>query len=265
MFAVERINILKNYLRERGRLDVHSMSEMLGVSEVTVRRDLEKLEAEGFLTRMHGGAMLRENAEPATGFEELSDEDKKREADREEIARVAFLMIADGDVIMLVNGPIARRVAQLLGERSNVTVLTNDLDIALEVSAQGGNRAMLLGGAPDPDSRAVFGGLAQANVQKFFVAKLFFEADGLGEELQVTVSSQEKADLIKEAISCAQEKILLCEASRFARNAFYRLGPLSVATKVITNTRMPDEYKSRIFAMDIQLFTSINAFEGGQD
>ena len=265
MFAVERINILKNYLRERGRLDVHSMSEMLGVSEVTVRRDLEKLEAEGFLTRMHGGAMLKENTESTIGFEELSAEDKKREVDREEIARVAFLMIADGDVIMLANGPIARRIAQRLGERVNVTVLTNDVDISLEVSAQGGNHAVLLGGKPDPDSRAVFGGLAQANMQKFFVGKLFFEADGLGEELQVTVSSQDKADLIREALACAPEKILLCEASRFAHNAFYRLGPLTIATKVVTNTSLPDEYKSRIFAMDIQLFTSVNAFEGGQD
>jgi DeoR/GlpR family transcriptional regulator of sugar metabolism len=232
---------------------------------VTVRRDLEKLEAEGFLTRMHGGAMLRENAEAATRLEELSDADKKQEAEREEIARVAFLMIADGDVIMLANGPMARRIAQMLAERRSVTVLTNDLDIALEVSAQAANRAVLLGGTPDPDSRAVFGGLAQANVQKFFVGKLFFEADGLGEELQVTVSSQEKADLIREALACAPEKILLCEASRFARNAFYRLGPLAIATKVVTNTSLSDEYKSRIFAMDIQLFTSVNAFEGGRD
>jgi DeoR/GlpR family transcriptional regulator of sugar metabolism len=146
-----------------------------------------------------------------------------------------------------------------------VTVLTNDLDIALEVSAQAANRAVLLGGTPDPDSRAVFGGLAQANMQKFFVGKLFFEADGLGEELQVTVSSQEKADLIREALACAPEKILLCEVSRFERNAFYRLGPLTIATKVVTNTSLSDEHKSRIFAMDIQLFTSVNAFEGGRN
>jgi DeoR family transcriptional regulator, fructose operon transcriptional repressor len=265
MFAVERINILKNYLRERGKLDVHSMSEMLGVSEVTVRRDLEKLEAEGFLTRMHGGAMLREEREPGEERAELSADEKKEEADRDEIARVAFLMIADGDVIMLGSGEIGRRIGRKLAERSNVTVLTNDIEVALEVSAQAGNRSVLLGGSPDPERRAVFGGLAQANIQKFFVSKLFFEADGLGEQLQITVSSQEKADLVREALACADEKILLCEASRFSRNAFYRLGPLSLATKVVTNTSVPEECKSRIFAMDIQLFTSVNAFEGGED
>jgi DeoR family transcriptional regulator, fructose operon transcriptional repressor len=262
MFAVERINILKSYLRERGKLDVHSMSELLNVSEVTVRRDLEKLEAEGFLTRMHGGAIIKDD-EGSPRAPELSAESAKEEEDREEIARVAFLMVKDGDVIMLTNGPIARRIARKLSERGNVTVLTNDIDVALEVSSQAGNRTVLLGGSPDPECRALFGGLAQSNVQKFFVNKLFFEADGVSEQLQLTVSSQEKAALIKETLACAEDKIILCEAARFSRNAFYRLGPLSIANKVITNTSLAESYKARIFAEDIQLFTSVNAFEGG--
>jgi DeoR/GlpR family transcriptional regulator of sugar metabolism len=262
MFAVERINIIKNYLRERGKLDVHSISEMLGVSEVTVRRDLEKLEAEGFLTRMHGGAMLREDAPAQADSPALTEDEKREETNREEIARIAILMIEDGDVIMLVNGPIARLVAAMLSERDNVTVLTNDIDVAIEVSGQAGNRAVLLGGSPDPESRAVFGNVAQANLQKFFVSKLFLEADGVSEQLQLTVSSQEKAALIKEAIACAEGKVVLCESSRFGRNAFFRLGPISLATKVITDTNAPAAFKSKAFEMDIQLFTSVNAFEG---
>lgn len=265
MFAVERINIVKSYLRERGKLDVHTMSEMLGVSEVTVRRDLEKLEAEGFLTRMHGGAMLKAGGLGPERPEELSEEERRAEEDRDEIARVALLMVEDGDVIMLVNGPVARRLARALAERSNVTVLTNDLDAALEVSGQAGNRAVLLGGSPDPESRAVFGSMAQANIQKFFVSKLFIEADGVSEQLQLTVSSQEKAALIKEALACSEQKIVLCEASRFGRNAFYRLGALGIASKVITNTSAPEAFKSRVFESDIQLFTSVNAFEGGRN
>jgi len=261
MFAVERINILKSYLRERGKLDVHSMSEMLSVSEVTVRRDLEKLEAEGFLTRLHGGAIIR-GAEDAESFVR-DPESEKEEGDREEIARVAYLMVQDGDVLMLTNGPIALRLARKLAGRAGVTVLTNDIDVALEIAGQSGNRSVLLGGSPDPESRALFGSLAQANVQAFFVNKIFVEADGVSEQLQLTVSSQEKAALIKEALACAADKIILCEASRFSRTAFFRLGPLSLARKVVTNTSIPAAFKSRIFEMDIQLFTSVNAFEGG--
>lgn len=265
MFAVERINIVKSYLRERGRLDVHSMSEMLAVSEVTVRRDLEKLEAEGFLTRMHGGAILNAEGAGASPSEGLSEGEREAEADRDEIARIALLMIEDGDVIMLVDGPVARRIARSLTERGNVTVLTNDIDAALEVSSQAGNRAVLLGGSPDPEGRAVFGSLAQANIQKFFVSKLFIEADGVSEQLQLTVSSQEKAALIKEALACAEQKIVLFEASRYGRNAFFRLGALSLATKVVTNTSAAEVLKSRAFESGVQLYTSVNAFEGGRE
>jgi DeoR family transcriptional regulator, fructose operon transcriptional repressor len=262
MFAVERLNILKSYLREQGKLDVHSMSELLSVSEVTVRRDLEKLEAEGFLTRMHGGAIIKAEDGPPPSLD-LGPEHAKEEAEREEIARVAFLMVVDGDVLMLTNGPIALRLARKLAQRTSVTVLTNDIQVALEVSGQAGNRSVLLGGSPDLESRALFGSLAQSNVQAFFVNKIFVEVDGIGEQLQLSVSSQEKAALIKDALSCAEDKIVLCEASRFARNAFYRLGPLSIAGKVVTNTSVSESFKSRIFALDIQLFTSVNAFEGG--
>ena len=265
MFAVERINILKSYLRERGKLDVHSMSELLSVSEVTVRRDLEKLEAAGFLSRMHGGAIIKDEEQPPSFLSpDVNPEFAKEESDREEIARVAFLMIKDNDVLMLMNGPIAFRLARKLAQRANVTVLTNDIQVALQVSSQAGNRSVLLGGSPDLESRALFGSLAQANVQAFFVNKIFVEVDGIGEQLQLTVSSQEKAALIKEALACAEEKIVLCEASRFAHNAFYRLGSLSIVKKVITNTSIPASFKSRIFAMDIQLYTSVNAFESGE-
>jgi DeoR family transcriptional regulator, fructose operon transcriptional repressor len=265
MFAVERINIMRSYLRERGKLDVHTMSEMLGVSEVTVRRDLEKLEIEGFLTRMHGGAMLNDDERGLDPSEGLTEEERKVEANRDEIARIALLLIEDGDVIMLADGPIARRIARTLSERSNVTVLTNDIEASIEVSGQAGNRAVLLGGSPDPESRAVFGSLAQANIQKFYVSKLFIEADGVSESLQLTVSNQEKAALIKEALACAETKVVLCEASRFGHNAFYRLGALSLATKVITNTSAPEDFKARAFEMDVQLYTSVNAFEGGRN
>jgi len=130
MFAVERINILKSYLRERGKLDVHSMSELLSVSEVTVRRDLEKLETEGFLTRMHGGAIIKGKEKPAPSPGQ-GPEYAKEELDREEIARVAFLMVKDNDVIMLMNGPIALCLARMLEKRVNVTVLTNDIQVVI--------------------------------------------------------------------------------------------------------------------------------------
>jgi len=261
VFALERTNIIRSYLREHGKLDVHSISEMLNVSEVTVRRDLERLDKEGFLRRLHGGAILIDPEEKAES-PPSTEADRRQRDEREEIARIALLMIKDGDVIMLTDGPIARVVARRLSERSGVTVLTNDIRAALEVAGQAANKSVLLGGSPDAASSALYGSLAEANVQKFFVNKLFVEVDGVSEQLQMTVASQEKAALVREAMACAEEKVVLCEAGFFSHNAFFRLGPLSLAGKVVTNTSVDERFKTRIFALDLQLFTSIDAFEG---
>lgn len=261
MFASERIKIIKSYIRENKRLDVHSISGLLDVSEVTIRRDLEKLESEGFLTRVHGGAILSEE-EDGLKTALPPGEDRERE-DREEIARIASLMIGDGDVVLILNGPTSFHLARRLAERGNLTVLTNDIAVALEVGSQTSNKSVLVGGNLDMEHRALFGSLALSNLQKFCVSKLFWEADGMSENLQLTVSSQEKADLVREACLTADQRIILCPAGNFSRNAFFRLGTLSRNDTVITNTRIPDRIKSAMFAAEIRLFTSVSAFEGG--
>jgi DeoR/GlpR family transcriptional regulator of sugar metabolism len=262
MFAAERMNIIKKYLREHGKLDVHSASEMFNVSEVTVRRDLEKLEEAGFLIRQHGGAVLKVPDERPAGLEP-GESDMEARGEGEEIAHVAAMMVKDGDFLFLMNGPLNLRIARRLAERSGVTVLTNDVAIALEVGRQTANKAVLLGGSVNVADRAVFGSLALANIQNFCVKKLFIEIDGVNDRLQLTVSSQEKAALIQAALACADERIVLAGADRFSRNAFFRLGDIGMANKVITSARIPERFKAMIFESNIPLFTSIDAFEGG--
>lgn len=257
MFAQERLNIIKSYLRERGKLDVHGISVMLGVSEVTIRRDLEKLEAEGFLRRTHGGALLAGPEEAALADAPVDPE----QGARDDLARVASWLVEDQDVVFLVDSPACTAMVPCLRARTGLTVLTNSLAIAREVSNQSGNRVVLLGGNLDPVSQAVYGNLAQQNLRKFHVRRMFVEADGISEELLVTLGSEAKADLVHEALDCADELVLLCPASRFARKSFYRLGPVSLARCLVTNPCLDDLYKTRLFASGLQLFTTVNAFE----
>ena len=266
MFATERLNIIKSYLREHQRLDVHTVSELLNVSEVTIRRDLEKLESEGFLTRIHGGAVPVQSDAPAFGSGGAVAPDDREDPvrhEQDEIARVASLMIHDGDVVALLNGGICQRLARRLGEKSGLTVLTNDILVAMEISGQSANKAVLLGGTIDRDERAVFGSLTLANLRNYYVNHLFVEIDGVSEQLQLTVRSQEKADLIRESMGCADQTIAVCLAASFGKNAFFRMGAAATVRKIITSPHVPDEYKARLFGAGIQVFTSVNAFEGG--
>lgn len=263
MFATERMNIIKVYLKEHKRLEVHAISELLNVSEVTIRRDLERLESEGFLRRIHGGAVPIETEENGMGdgvdADGLSDSLRQ---EYDEIARIACLMIRDGDVLALLSGAANQALARHLSGHSRLTVLTNDIQVATEIGAQIQNTAVLLGGSLARDEQALYGSLTLSNLRNYYVNRLFVDIDGITDQLQLTVRNQEKADLIREALSCADEVTGLACADAFGKNAFYRLGPVTAVKKIITSPHAPDEYKTRLFANDIQVFTSVNTFEG---
>lgn len=258
MFAIERIRIIKNYIMNNLQAEVSTLSSMLGVSEVTIRRDLEKLEEEGFLTRTHGGAILnKEEDEPENII------DGYNPADYQEIADIAVQMIKDGDIIMLTNGIINLHIAKKLRSKNNITILTNDITIATELSSIQSIKVVLLGGDVDFRYNAVFGTLTTNNLRKFYVSKLFIEIDGISSDLDLTVSSIDMASLIQEAANNANQKILVLTAEAFEKNSFYRVGKVQhIANQMITNSRIKDSYKNTIFNNQIQLFTSINAFEG---
>lgn len=257
MFALERIRLIRKYLEEHKQAEVHALSGLLAVSEVTIRRDLEKLEHDGFLVRTHGGAVLSEEA----------DDSSDAEADAsaflaDEVGRVAARLVADGDTVMLTGGRLPRSLARSLAALRGVTVLTNDILVAREIATQQENRAVLLGGDLDPDELSVYGALALDDLQHFHVDRLFAELDGFGDGLELSASTQQKAALIREARRRTREFVILCLAESFSRNAFFRFGSVSTADTVVTDRTLSDEAKRRLFRANVRLFTAVDVFEG---
>jgi len=262
MYAVERKRIIREYLKEHNQAQVQELGKLLNVSEVTVRRDLERLETEGLLTRTHGGAVLNKEDVDDPLLEVIERSGAKEDYDR--IASIALRLVSDGDVVMLSNGPVNTRIAAALAKRSGLTVLTNDMSVALRVSVQEHNQVVLLGGELDKSELALFGTMALSNLNKFYVNHLFIEVDGINEDLHVTVNSQGKADLIHGALDVAKETTLICPVENFDRSAFFRLGHIRLFKRVISNHTIRDYYKEKIFQHDIALFTTIEAFEGSE-
>lgn len=257
MFAIERIRIIKNYILENKQAEVNQLSQMLGVSEVTIRRDLEKLEEEKFLKRTHGGAVLYDEKSVADAI------NLGQNKDVEEITKIALKMIMDDDVIMLTNGHINQEIARNLHTKSRITVLTNDLTIASYIMEAQSAKIILLGGDVDFHTKSIFGSLAINNLSRFFVNKLFVEVDGISSNLDVTVSNIDMATFIQAAVQNANEKIVVSTASAFHKNAFYRAGRLKdLCNVLITNHTISEQLKNIIFNSNIQLYTSIDLFEG---
>lgn len=256
MFAIERIRIIKNYLLKDNKVSVAKLSELLNVTEVTIRRDLEKLENEGFLKRTHGGAVLLDYLDEAAQEE---NEDSKNILLYEEIAETAFHLVNDGDAVMLVNGSVNAYIAKALTAHNNLTIVTNDLAIASAFSHSPGNTLILLGG--DLEDNAVFGQMTVDNLRNFSFDHIFIEIDGLSDTVGITVSNTKKATIIQQAIKLADSVTVVCPSRFFGSKSLCRVGNLNIAHRVLTDSNLEDKYKNYVYNHNIPLFTSIDVYE----
>lgn len=261
MFASERIRIIKGILIDKKHINVSDLSTMLNVSEVTIRRDLEKLETENFLTRTHGGAILNEDNTSTENDLSNIDFDPYYQQ-RIEISQIAAHMVEDNDVIILGPGLTNVCIARKLLNKKNLTVLTNDLNIASELSSAPGIKVIIPGGDLDTSSMSVVGKLTEENIRNFYVSKAFIEVEGVSTQRGYTVQGIDKASVIKEMLGITKEKIIVCPFACFDNIAFSQIGSLNIAHKVITNPSIPDLYKNYFFENNIQLFTVFNSYEG---
>lgn len=261
MFAPERIRVIKSLLLDKKHVDVSSLSSMLNVSEVTIRRDLEKLEKEKFLTRTHGGAILNEETDEEDVVSDLQNDPFFEE--RMEIGEIANHMIEDHDIILLSPGPTNICIAKKILHKRNITVLTNDLNIASELSSNASIKVIMPGGDLDSSSMSLVGKLTEKNIRDFYVSKAFIEVEGVSMQRGYTVRSIEKAAVINEMLHITNQCIIVCLYKAFDYIAFSQIGPITMANKVITNPKIPETYKNTFFKNNIQLFTAFNAYEGG--
>ncbi len=255
MFAIERIRIIKNHLKKDSKVSVAKLSELLNVTEVTIRRDLEKLESEGFLQRTHGGAVISVDSSE----EPIEEQSDPYLTERQEIADTVFHLVSDNDMIMITEGLTNVQIARRLSEKTNLTVLTNDIRVAIEFKNNPGINLILLGG--DLNEYAVYGQLAINNMQYFSFNHLFVEVDAINKQTGMMASSISKATLIQKAIQIAEKTSVICLAKNFGEKSLYRIGSIESAGKIITNSTLDNSYKDYLFGLNIQVYTSVDIYE----
>ncbi|NCA99773.1 MAG: DeoR/GlpR transcriptional regulator [Clostridia bacterium] len=258
MFAAERLRIIRSYVLEKKKASVAEISRMLGVSEVTIRRDLEALDEEGFLIRTHGGAILsgEDNLEALpTGGEA----DAEREQ-RSEISEIAIYLINDGDTLLLSPGKTNLAIARRLQRKKNLVVLTNDLLIASELASHPSARVIVPGGDLDSLTLSLNGPLTIHGLRQYYVAKAFIEVDGIHLQRGFTIKYPIQLEVFQEMMQMSQERIFVGTPSVFNQISFSQVGPLSSATAVVTHPAVPDEYKRQLFESNITLYASFTAY-----
>lgn len=256
MLASQRLNRIREIFIEREYADIPSLSLELGVSEITIRRDFEKLSKEGFIKKTYGGAMLSGAISALKATPYLTDIAVETEDEMELIAKIAIHLIQDGDLIFLGGGVPSRYVARALPPSSNITVVTNDVFVASELWNKANIKVSVTGGEMVPNTGYMLGSRTMDSISGVFFTKVFIDVAGIHLENGFTVDSIEESRLYRCLLDHAEQKLALADFRRFGRTGHAMLGGLTLFDSVVTNKELPEEFKSRFFNDYIKLYTT---------
>lgn len=251
---VERRNEILEILRQEGKVTVKDLCERFRFSEMTIRRDLQYLDREGLLRRVHGGAIssLGRSYEPPFHLRSTDSSEAKQA-----IGRVAAGMIFDGDSIALDVGTTTLEIARAIRDKRNLTIITASLPIAYEIasttSLNSDIRLILTGGIVRPGELSMIGHLANQAYREFHVDKAFIGVGGLNLEAGLTEYNLEDALVKRPLLNSANRKIVVADGSKFGRTTFVAIGPWSAIDTVITDEIAPVDMVQALRDMGIQV------------
>lgn len=260
MFPAERTNKIREILTKSKQIDIASLSDALKVTEVTVRRDLEKLENEGFLMRTHGGAVLvEETARPAAPA--FLDEDPETEKIRNVIGQIAALFVRDNDIVFLSQGAVNRHIGKNLRGKKNVTVVTNDLTIMLYLALYTPEvRVISPGGEMNTGDFQFTGHNTEAAIQAMHYTLAFIDVDGVSMERGYTVSNLNKSYMAADVLGISDKALAVCDYRCFDSDSFVSLGELGMFKSVISNEQTPEKFKEYYYGHNIQFFSTFDIY-----
>ena len=243
MLAIERRNEILAQLQTDGKVVVSELSTKFSVSEETIRRDLDRLEKDGYATKTYGGAVAKENDGAELPFVVRKNTNVEG---KQQIAKLISVMIRDGDQIMLDASSTAVFVAKNIKSKKNITVITNSVEVLIELSDVSGWKILSTGGTMREGSLAFVGHQAEKMLSAFHVEKAIISCKGLDQVHGLTDSSESFAQLKKTMLDNASRKILAVDSSKFDRISFTEIAGLKDITMIVTD-REPSETWKQLF------------------
>ena len=236
LLGLERHQCIMEFLKSNKRADVAQLSSLLKVSEVTVRKDLERLERDGLLLRSHGGAILNEHLLLEPSFAEKEDQwiDEKKA-----IAQAAVALITDGMTVAIMTGTTLSHMAKLLMERQRVNIVTNAVNMATELMHADGVNVFLTGGNIRRSTYALVGEMAERSLDGIYVETAFIGVNGFSLTQGLTTPSIEEARVVKKVMENAQKVVVAVDHTKFNHVAFFRICTIEQIHTVITDARTP--------------------------
>lgn len=234
MLVAERYEKIVQLVNDRGSIRVTELSELCGVTEETIRRDLDRLEQAGRLKRSHGGAVSVKDTQieiPYFEREVTHVEEKKR------IAEEAVKRIQPRERILLDASTSAWYMAKIMPDIP-LTVLTNSVKVITELSTKERIEVIATGGSLAQRSLSFVGPLAEKSLEAYHVDKLFLSAKGVHLDRGISESSEAQARIKQQMIGMADCVVLLADSSKFGIQSFTHVAELERIQEIISDRQL---------------------------
>lgn len=244
----ERQQQIAQFVRQQRRATVEQLSQQFGVSEATIRRDLEKLDSAGAIRRAHGGAVAVERAAPEPPVVRRADDyaDEKRR-----IGQAAAALIQDGETIFLGSGTTTLEVARHLEGRRNLKVITNALNIANQISGYPDITVIITGGLLRASELSMIGHLTEQALREFRADRAIMGIRALSVRDGLTNDYGLETAIDRAIVGCAPQLILVADQSKLDRVATVVIAPIGAVHTLVTSTDAPPEVVDELRAAGV--------------
>lgn len=237
----ERFSAILEQLASDGSASVEDLSERLGVSGATIRRDLTQLADQRLLTRTHGGAVVQAvSYELPVRYRTGSSEEKHR------IGQAAAELVPDGGVVGITGGTTTTEAARVLASRQNLTVVTNALNIAAELAVRPSLSLIVTGGMARSASFELVGPVAEQTLSGYHLDVALLGVDGIEAAAGCTTHDDTEARTNAVLLKRSKKAVVLADSTKLGRVAFATICPLSAVHTLITDKNADPAELSRL-------------------
>ena len=243
MLALERRKIIIDRLNDSGKVVVSELSKEFDVSEETIRRDIEKLSIEGLAIKTYGGAISNSSQSTDLPYSVR----KKSNVDlKQKIAETVASMIKDGDQIMLDASSTAIFVTRQIKIRKNITVITNSVEILLELADKTGWNILSTGGSLREGAYSLSGSSAEKMIRDHHVDLAICSAKGLDVNMGITDSNEKDAEMKKAIFNAATTRILAIDSTKFDKISFIKVCDYQDVDIIVTDKDPGESWRKRL-------------------
>lgn len=248
----KRQSQILDLLTQNKKLKVTELSEVLNVSQVTIRKDLSALEDSGIIVREHGYAKLNES-------DDINNRLAYHYDIKQKIAEKAVESIEDGETVMIESGSCCALVAlEIAKTKKDVTLITNSAFIADYIRKIGNVRIILLGGEYQEESQVMVGPITRKCAEGFFVDKLFVGTDGFTRETGFTGNDYMRSEAVKDMAKQSSNVIVVTDSVKFQQKGVVSLLDTKKVSYVYTDSNIPEDAEEYLVENNIKVIKTEN-------